>query len=80
MSIKEIVFSMLAVMIIVFAVFPFYRKREVKTNNLEVKYFDALKENASNIDDLGLEYYLNLGMNQESALKSIESDKAHTRV
>lgn len=80
MGIKDIVFSMLAVMIITFALYPFYRKREVKTNELEVKYYDALKNNQENVVELGMEYYLNIGLDKEAAEKSIESDRAHTKV
>ncbi|GEM_PF-6292573 len=80
MGIKDIVFSMLAVMIITFALYPFYRKREVKTNGLEVKYYDALKNNQENAAELGMEYYLNIGLNKEDAEKSIEDDMAHTKV
>ncbi|ATH09125.1 hypothetical protein BIY24_14585 [Halobacteriovorax marinus] len=79
MSVKEIVFSMMAVMVIVFALFPFFRKREVKRNNLEVKYFDALRAKSENLTELGLEYYMNLGLDEEGAKRSIENDMAHTK-
>lgn len=79
MGIKDIVFSMLAVMVITFALYPFYRKREVKTNELEVKYYDALKSKQGNIMELGMEYYLNIGLDKETAEKSIENDMAHTK-
>lgn len=80
MSIKEIVFSMMAVMIAVFAIFPFYRKREVKRNNIEVKYFEALRSGDQNLFEIGMEYYQDLGLDEQSAKDSIESDKAHTKV
>ena len=80
MGIKNIVFSMLTIMVVVFALFPLYRKREVKTNKLEINYFEALKNKDTNIDAIGLEYYTNLGMDQETAEQSIKNDKAHTGV
>ncbi|OUR93519.1 hypothetical protein A9Q84_18780 [Halobacteriovorax marinus] len=74
MSVKEIVISMLTVMTLVFILYRPFRKREQKTNKLEILYFEALKEKAKNIEELGMDYYQAIGLTAEAAKVQIQDD------
>jgi hypothetical protein len=74
MGIKAIAISMVVVMAIVFLLYKPLRKKEQARTKLEVDYFEAIRNKAKNVKEIGVLYYRNLGLNEESALIEIEKD------
>ena len=74
MGIKAIAISMMVVMAVVFLLYKPLRKKEQVRTKLEVDYFEAIKNGAQNIQETGVLYYKNLGLNEESALIEVQKD------
>ena len=74
MGIKAIAISMVVVMALVFILYRPLRKKEKIRTKLEVDYFEALKKKAQDVREIGIPYYKNLGLDEESALVEIEKD------
>lgn len=74
MGIKAIAISMMVVMTLVFLLYKPLRKKEQTRTKLEVDYFEAIKKGAQNIQETGILYYKNLGLNEESAILEIQKD------
>lgn len=74
MGIKAIAISMMVIMAIVFLLYKPVRKKEKQRTDLEIKYFEALKSKAQNIKEIGILYYMNLGLSEDKAILEIEKD------
>jgi hypothetical protein len=81
MSFKGIAFSLMLIMIALFALSGMYIRREKKNSVLEVAYFEALKKAKQGHDPkdamrIGCDFYVSRGLSREKSVLKVQSDLA----